>query len=55
MPPNASSNHVSDHEEDPDAEEDGPEVDDSEILSDLPDDTDVRIPPPSIFTEARNR
>jgi len=53
MPP--ASNPVSDHEEDPDGDDDGPEVDDSEILADLPDDTDVTSLPPSIFTKTRNR
>lgn len=54
MPPPTASNHGSDHEEDPDDDEDCPEVDDSEILADLPDDTDVRCSP-STFTNARNR
>ena len=44
MPPSAP---VSDREDDPGDGDDGPEVDDSEILADLPDDTDVRpLPPP---------
>lgn len=48
MPPAASSSHVSDCEEGPDDDEGGPEVDDSDILADFPDDTDVRrSPPPS--------
>lgn len=47
MPPSTSSNHVSDREEDPDEGEDDSEVDDPEILADLPDDTDVRLAPPS--------
>ena len=42
MPPPSLSNPVSDREDDPDDDEDGPELDDSEILADLPDDTDVR-------------
>jgi hypothetical protein len=53
MPPSAPSAHVSDQEEDPDEDEDNPEVEDAEILADLPDDTDVR-PTPSTFTKARN-
>jgi len=40
MPP-STSNPVSDHEDDPDDDGGGPEVDDSEILADLPDDTEV--------------
>ena len=52
MPPSAS-NPVSDHEDDPDDDEGGPEIDDSEILADLPDDTDVRrSPPPSLRKRA---
>lgn len=48
MPPPTPSNQVSDHEEDPDDDHDGAEVDDPEILADLPDDTDVRLSfPPS--------
>lgn len=49
MPPSACSNPVSDREDDLEDDEDGPEIDDSEILADLPDDTDVRrpAPPPS--------
>lgn len=54
MPPPTSSNHVSDHEEDPNEDEEDSEVDDSDILADLPDDTDVPLSP-SIFTKARNR
>lgn len=54
MPPQTSSNQGSDREEDPDDDGDDPEVDDSEILADLPDDTDVRLPP-STFAKARNR
>lgn len=54
MPPSTSSNNVSDREEDPDDKEDDFEVDDPEILADLPDDTDVRLYL-SIFTKARNR
>ena len=42
IPPPSPSNPVSDREDDPDDDEDGPELDDSEILADLPDDTDVR-------------
>lgn len=55
MPLSAASNTVSDHEEDPEEDDGGPEVDDPEILADLPDDTDVRCPPHSIFTKTRNR
>lgn len=54
MPPPTSSNHGSDHEEDPDEDADESEVDDSEILADLPDDTDVRLSP-STFMKPRNR
>jgi hypothetical protein len=54
MPAPTTSNHASDHEEDPDDDVDSPEIDDSEILADLPDDTDVRRSP-STFTIARNR
>jgi hypothetical protein len=54
MPP-STSNPVSDHEEDLDDDEGGPELDDSEILADLPDDTDVRRSPPSTFTKTCNR
>lgn len=53
MPPPSTSTHASDREEDPDDEEDVPEVDDSEILADLPEDTEVRRP--CAFTIARNR
>lgn len=54
MPP-STSNPVSDHEEDPDDDGGGPEVGDSEILADLPDDTEVhRLPPPSIFSNTCN-
>ena len=42
IPPPSLSNPVPDREDDPDDDEDGPELDDSEILADLPDDTDVR-------------
>ena len=42
IPPPSLSNPVSDREDDPDDDEDSPELDDSEILADLPDDTDVR-------------
>jgi len=42
MPAPAPSNPVSDREDDFGDDEDGPEVEDSEILADLPDDTDVR-------------
>lgn len=45
MPLSASSNPVSDREDDPDDDGSGPEVDDPEILADLPDDTDVRLSP----------
>ena len=53
MPP-STSNPVSDHEDDPDDDEGGPEVDDSEILADLPDDTEVlrSHPPTSLRTRA---
>ena len=47
IPAPAPSNPVSDHEDDFDDDEDGPEVEDSEILADLPDDTDVRRSPSS--------
>lgn len=51
MPPSARSNPVSDREDDLDDDEDGPEIDDSDILADLPDDTDVRRPasPPQLL------
>jgi len=49
IPAPAPSNPVSDHEDDFDDDEDGPEVEDSEILADLPDDTDVRRPPSYII------
>ena len=42
IPPPPPSNPVLDREDDPDDNEDGPELNDSEILADLPDDTDVR-------------
>jgi len=45
MPAPAPSNPVSDREDDFDDDEDDPEVEDSEILADLPDDTDVRRSP----------
>lgn len=45
IPPPSPSNPVSDREDDLDDEEDYTEVEDSEILADLPDDTDVRRPP----------
>jgi len=51
MPLSASSNPISDREEDNDDGEESPEVDDSEILADLPDDTDVRRPPLTHFYE----
>ena len=47
IPPPAPSNPGSDHEEDRDEEEE-PDVDDSEILADLPDDTDVCCSPSSL-------
>jgi len=53
MPP--PSNPVSDHEEDPDGDQDGPEVDDSEILADLPDDTDVTSLSHPSLRKTRNR
>lgn len=46
IPPPAPSNPVSDREEGPEDDEDGSGVEDSEILADLPDDTDVRRFPP---------
>ena len=45
IPPPSPSNPVSDREDDPDDDEGGPEIEDSEILADLPDDTDVRRSP----------
>jgi len=48
MPP-STSNPVSDREEDPDEDEEAPEIDDSEILADLPDDTDVRRSPLHLY------
>jgi len=52
IPAPAPSNPVSDHEDDFGGDEDGPEVEDSEILADLPDDTDVRRSPPSYINES---
>lgn len=52
--PISASTPVSDREDDHEEDEDVPEVDDSEILADLPDDTDVRRPL-STLTRARNR
>ena len=51
MPPSAS---VSDREDDPDDDEGGPEVDDSEILADLPDDTDVRRSPLHLYENVQS-
>ena len=52
IPPPSLSNPVSDREDDPDDDEDSPELDDSEILADLPDDTDVRRSSPYINKSA---
>ena len=52
IPPPSLSNPVSDREDDPDDDEDSPELDDSEILADLSDDTDVHCSSP-IYQQER--